>query len=86
MNGFVRKPHVIIDYVIVRIEDFYFLVDFLVVDMKITKDLSQSLIIIGWPFLATPKAITDWWKGKVILEVGEHTVKVDINKLMKYPS
>ena len=24
--------------------------------------------------------------GEVILKVGEHTVKVDINKLMKYPS
>ena len=35
------------------------------------------------------KAIIDWGgggKGEVILKVGEHTVKVDINKLMKYPS
>ena len=32
------------------------------------------------------KAVTDWGKGDVILKVGEHTVKVDINKLMKYPS
>ena len=32
------------------------------------------------------KAITDWEKGEVILKVREHTVKVDINKLMKYPS
>ena len=32
------------------------------------------------------KAVTDWGKGEVILKVGEHTVKEDINKLMKYPS
>ena len=32
------------------------------------------------------EAITDWGKGEVILKVGEHTMKVDINKLMKYPS
>ena len=69
-----------------RIEDCYFWVDFLVVDMKMTKKLSQAPIILGRPFLAIAKAITDWAKGEAILKVGEHTVKVDVNKLMKYPS
>ena len=32
------------------------------------------------------KVVTDWGKGEVILKVGEQTVKIDINKLMKYPS
>ena len=54
--------------------------------MKITKELSQAPIILGRPFLANAKAITDWGKGEVILKVGEHTVKVNINKLMKYSS
>ena len=85
-DGSVRKPHELVEDVIVRIEDCYFLVDFLVVDMKMTKELSQAPIIFGRPFLATAKALTDWGKGEVILKVGEHTVKVDINKLMKYPS
>ena len=71
---------------IVRIKGCYFLVEFLVVDMKITKELSQVPIILGRPFLATEKAVTDWGKGEVILKVGEHMVKVNINKLMKYPS
>ena len=55
----VRKPHVIIEDVIVRIEGCYFSVGFLVVDMKITKELSQEPIILGRPFLATAKAVTD---------------------------
>ena len=71
---------------IVRIEDFYISVDFLVVDIKMTKELSQAPIILGRPFLATTKVITNWGKGELILKVGEHTVKVDINKLIKYPS
>ena len=54
--------------------------------MKMIKELSQAPIILGRPFLATTKAVTDWEKGEVIFKVGEHTVKVDINKLMKYPS
>ena len=86
VDGSVRKPHGVVEDVIVRIEGCYFLVDFLFVDMKMTKELSLVLIIIGWPFLATAKVVTDWGKGKVILKVGEHTVKVYINKLMKYPS
>ena len=85
-DGSVRKPHGIVEDVIVRIKGCYFPVDFLVVDMKITKELSQAPIILGRPFLATAKAVTDWGKGEVILKVGEHTVKVNINKLMKYPS
>ena len=85
-DGSVRKPHGLVEDVIVRIEDCYFALDFLVVDMKMTKELSQAPIILGRPFLATAKAVTNWGKGEVILKVGEHTVKVDINKLMKYPS
>ena len=72
-DGSFRKPHGLVDDVIIRIEDFYFAVDFLVVDMKITKELSQAPIILGRPFLATAKAVTDWGKGEVILKVGEHT-------------
>ena len=85
-DGSVRKPHGLVEDVILRIEDCYFPVDFLVVDMKMTKELSQAPIILGRPFLAIAKAVTDWGKGEVIKKVGEHTVKVDINKLMKYPS
>ena len=85
-DGSVRKPHGIVEDVIVRIEGCYFLVNFLVVGMKITKELSQAPIILGRPFLSTAKAVTDWGKGEVILKVGEQTVKVNINKLMKYPS
>ena len=81
----VRKPHDIVEDMIVRIEDCYFPVDFSVVDIEITKELSQALIILGRPFLATAKPITNWGKGEVIIKVREHIVKVDINKLMNYP-
>ena len=61
-DGSVRKSHGIVEDVIIKIEDYYFLVDFLVVDMKTTKELSQAPIIFGRPFLATTKAVTDWGK------------------------
>ena len=86
VDGSVRKPHGLVEDVIIRIEDCYFPVDFLVVNMKMAKELSQASIILGRPFLVTVKAVTDWGKEEVILKVGEYTVKVDINRLMKYPS
>ena len=46
-NVSVRKPHGQVEDLIVRIEDCYFLVHFLVVDMKMTKNLSQAPIILG---------------------------------------
>ena len=81
-----KETNGIVEDVIIKIEDCYFSVDFLVVDMKTTKELSQAPIILGRPFLANVKNVTDWGKGEVILKVGEHNVKVNINKLIKYPS
>ena len=71
---------------IVKVENCYFPVDFIIVDMKFTKDLTDSPIILGRPFLATAKAIMDWGKGEVIFQVGDSTMKVCINKLMRHPS
>ena len=41
-DGSVRKPHGLVEDVIVRIEDLYFPIDFLVVHIKMTKELSQT--------------------------------------------
>ena len=81
-----RRPHGVVEDVIVKVENCYFPVDFIIVDMKSTKDLTDSPIILGRPFLATAKAITDWGKGEVIFQVGDSTMKVSINKLMRHPS
>ena len=54
--------------------------------MKMTKELSQAPIILGWPFLATTKSFTDSQKREVVLRLWEYEMKVVINKSMKYPS
>ena len=46
-DGSVRKLHGLVEDVILTIEDCYFPVDFLVVDIKMTKELSQAPIILG---------------------------------------
>ena len=65
-DGSVRRPHSIVEDVIVIVENCYFLVDFIIMDMKSTKDFTNFIIILGRPFLATVKAIMDWGKGEVI--------------------
>ena len=85
-DGSVRRPHGVVEDVIVKVENCYFLVDFIIMDMKSTKDFTDSPIILGIPFLATAKAIKDWGKGEVIFQVGDSTMKVGINKLMRHPS
>ena len=82
----VRRPHGVVEDVIVKVKNCYFPVDFIIVDMKSTKDLTDSSLILGRPFLATAKAITDWGKGEVIFQVGDSTMKVSIKKLMGHPS
>ena len=81
-DGSVRRPHGVVEDVIVKVENCYFPVDFIIVDMKSTKDLTDSPIILGRPFLATAKAITDWGKGEVIFQVGDSTMKVSIDNML----
>ena len=80
--GSVRRSHGIVEDVIVKVQNCYFPVEFIVMDMKSTKDFTDAPIILGRPFLATAKALTDWGKGEVIFQVGDSTMKVSINKLM----
>ena len=81
VDGSVRRPHSIVEDVIVKVENC-FSIDFIIVDMKSTKDFTDAPIILGRPFLATAKAITNWGKGEVIFLVRDTTMKVSINKLM----
>ena len=74
-----------VEDVIVKVENCYFPVDFIIVDMKSTKDFIDSPIILWRLFLATMKAITDWGKGEVIFQVGDRTMNVSIDKLMRHP-
>ena len=85
-NGSVRWPNGVVDDVIVKVENCYFPAYFIIMDMKSTKDFTDSPIILGRPFLATAKAITDWGKGENIFQVGDSMMMVSIIKLMRHPS
>ena len=45
-DGSIRKSHGVVEDVIMRIEYCYFMVNFLLIDIKMTKELSQAPIIL----------------------------------------
>jgi len=48
----VKVPHGFIEDVLVKVDEFYFPVDFIVLDMESTRNPTQIHIILGRPFLA----------------------------------
>ena len=64
-DGSVRRPHGIVEDMIVKVENYYFLVDFIIVDMKNTKDFIDTHHTRETIF-SYREAIMDWGKGEVI--------------------
>ncbi|XP_075104692.1 uncharacterized protein LOC142178840 [Nicotiana tabacum] len=76
-----KKPKGIIENVLVRVDKFVFLVDFIVLEMKKFPD---EPIILGRPFLSTGRAIIDVHQGQLILRVDEERVIFDMQKILRF--
>ena len=76
-------PKGIIEDVLVKVDKFIFLMDFVVLDMKEDR---EALIILGRLFLATSKALIDVKNGELTLRVGEDQVKFNLYKSLEFPS
>ena len=77
-----KKPHGIIEDVLVKVDKFIFPVDFVVLDFE--KD-SKCPLILGRPFLNIGKAIIDVHEGKITLRVSDESIEFVMPRLMKYP-
>ena len=71
----VRQPRAIVNDILVKVGGLVFLADFVILDVNEDVDI---LIILGWPFLATSRALLDIQGGKMTLRVGdeEHIFKL----------
>ncbi|XP_048229535.1 uncharacterized protein LOC125370009 [Ricinus communis] len=74
-------PRGIIEDLLVKVQEFTFLMDFVVMDIDETVDFS---LILGRPFLITARSIIDVHDGKLILKVGEEQVNFQIPNTMKH--
>ena len=80
-----KIPRRIIEDVLVQFDNFYYLVDFVVLDTDpIVKETNYVLIILGRPFLATSNAIINC-RNVMQLTFGNMTFKLNIFYMSKKP-
>ncbi|GKE84586.1 zf-CCHC domain-containing protein [Tanacetum coccineum] len=76
----IKYPIGVCESLLVKEGKFIFLVNFVILEMD--KD-ELVPIILGWPFLATARAVIDIHEGKLSLRVGNETITFNIRKSMK---
>ena len=75
----VKIPKGIVEDVLVKIDKFYYPVDFVVLDTEpIASEPNHVLIILGRPFLATANAIINCRNGVMQLTFGNMTLELNI--------
>ncbi|RVW92565.1 hypothetical protein CK203_039419 [Vitis vinifera] len=80
----VKIPRGIIEDVLVQVDNFYYLVDFVVLDTDpLVKESNYVPIILGRPFLATSNAIINCRNGLMQLTFGNMTLELNIFYMSK---
>ena len=75
----VKIPKGIVEDVLVKVDKFYYLVDFVVLDTKpLANGPNHVPIILGRPFLATANAIINCRNGVMQLTFGNMTLELNI--------
>ncbi|XP_016195532.1 uncharacterized protein LOC107636546 [Arachis ipaensis] len=76
-----KFSHGIVEDLLVKVGDFIFHVDFVVLDME---EEAKASIIFGRPFLATAGAIIDVQKGELTLKLHDERMVFNVFKAMSY--
>ena len=83
----VKIPKGIVEDVLVKIDKFYYPVDFVVLDTEPSSNDSNHVpIILGRPFLATGNAIINCRNGVMQLTFGNMTMELNIFPLNNHPN
>ena len=80
----VKIPRGIVKDVLVQVDKFYFLVDFVVLDTQpVVNQGTQFPVILGRPFLAIANSIIHYWGGLMTLSFGSMTVNLNTFNVIK---
>ena len=80
----VKIPRGIVDDVLIKVDAFYFPVDFVVLDTEPALNASTQIhVILGHPFLATSNALINCWSGVMKIYFGNMTVELNIFDISK---
>jgi hypothetical protein len=85
----VKRPKGIIEDVLIKVDKFYFLVNFIVIDTEPVHNIgSQIPVILGQPFLAIANSLINCRMGVMKILFGNMTVELNIfninNQLLDY--
>jgi hypothetical protein len=73
-----------VEDVLIKVDKFYFPVDFIVLDTKLVQNLgSQISVILGRPFLAMANALINCRIGVMKISFGNMTVELNIFHIRK---
>ncbi|XP_050875943.1 uncharacterized protein LOC127079607 [Lathyrus oleraceus] len=76
----VKKPYGIVKDVLVKIDKFVFLVDFVILGMPEDEEIP---LILGRPFLDTGRCVINIEEGTMTLKVYDEKVKINVRNTMK---
>ena len=75
----VRKPRGVVEDVLVKVENFYYLVDFIILDIEPTLHPSANIpIILGRPFLTIANALINSRNARMKITCGSMTAELNI--------
>ncbi|XP_016173205.1 uncharacterized protein LOC107615673 [Arachis ipaensis] len=77
-----KFPHRVVEDFLVKVGEFIFPADFVVLDME---EEANTSIILGRPFLATAGAIIDVQKGELVLRLHEKKIVFNVFTAISYP-
>jgi hypothetical protein len=78
-NRSIKKPQGIVEDVIIKVDKFYYPVDFIVIDIEpVPYPDKQIPVILGWPFLATDNACINCRTGVMKISFGNMKIRLNI--------
>ncbi|XP_022873012.1 uncharacterized protein LOC111391965 [Olea europaea var. sylvestris] len=77
----IKNPQGICEDILVKVDKFIFPVDFIILDMEEDQDIP---LILGRPFFATGRALTDVQKGQLILRLDEEELTINVFRAFRF--
>ncbi|XP_050895624.1 uncharacterized protein LOC127102275 [Lathyrus oleraceus] len=77
----IRRPYVIVEDVLVKIDKFVFPVDFVILEMPEDEEIP---LILGRPFLEIGRCMIDIDEGTMTLKVYDEELKIYVRNTMQY--
>jgi hypothetical protein len=81
-----KRPRGILEDVLIKVDKFYFPVDFIVIDTEPVHDVANQIpVILGQPFLATANALINCRTGVMKISFGNMMVELNIFNINSQP-